>query len=225
MEKPKRKAIGIAAVLIAAAVVIAVILYVLLGGVSCIRHLQAVRPTVETRYRFPDRNAKHLVHAKAQGIAPLDDESQVSGQGDALQRLRSCRHYIVKPATHSHPYLVPQAAQLVEDIGRRFSRKLSEKGYHPHIPVVTSMLRTKADVERLRKVNHVAVSNSAHQYGTTFDISYARYFPALGTGKTPSRNLLARTLGETLQELRREGRCCVKFEHSTNCYHITVRGL
>lgn len=221
-ETMKRALQTIVALLASAAVVVA-IGYLLLGGKECIDHIKPVKPSVEARYRFDDRNAKHLAHAKRIGIKPLSDKSQIAGASHRLRRLGTCRYYIITSYSHSHPYLVPEAARLLDDIGRDFQERLTAEGYHPHAIVVTSLLRTKADVKRLMRVNNAAVSNSAHLNGTTFDISYARFAPWFGKGKTPSRNQLASALGKTLCELRRQGRCSVKYEHSTNCYHITVK--
>lgn len=223
MPQTRKRALRIAALLLIAAVISAVAAYWLLGGMECIRHISAVKPEVESRFRFGDLNAKHLKYAKSIGIELLEEISDIGGEKKRLCKVRTGRRYLIAPATHSHPYLVPEAAQLLKDIGRGFQRRLSSEGYHPHMVVVTSVLRTKSDVKQLQKVNNVAVSNSAHLNGTTFDISYARYAPWLGRGKAPTRNELALALGETLQELRDQGRCCVKYEHSTNCYHITVR--
>lgn len=219
----KYKWLQIILVLLIMAVVAMILVYLLLGGKACISHLSAVKPQVETKYRFGDLNVKHLTYAKRIGIQPLEDENEIDDVTDRLQKVNTCNYYFIRQGAHSHPYLVKEGAQLLKDIGKEFQQQLSSKGYHPHMIVVTSLLRTKSDVKRLMKVNRVAISNSAHLNGTTFDISYARYAPWIGHGKVPSRTELARILGETLHKLRRQGRCCVKYEDSTNCYHITVR--
>lgn len=222
MAKAKKRALRIVAALLAAVVIVTAVAYWLLGGKACISHLSAEKPGVEARYRFGDGNAKQLAYADRIGIKPLEDRSQIADVRDRLHKLYPCRYYLVASYLHSQPYLVPEAAQLLEDIGRGFQQRLTRDGYHPHTVVATSLLRTKSDVRRLMRVNNAAVSNSAHLRGTTFDISYARFAPWFGRGKVPSRDVMARALGETLHELRSQGRCCVKYEHSTNCYHITV---
>lgn len=196
----------------------------LLGGKSCRNNMSTEKPTVEAMYRFDDYNGEHLKQAKSIGISPVDSADKIDNEKVHLRALHTCRHYRIAHLTHSHPYLIPEAAQLLEDIGRNFHQQLRSGGYHPHRIVVTSLLRTKSDVARLQKVNINSVGNSAHLYGTTFDISYANFAPWLGRGRVPSKNELARALGETLQELRSQGRCLIKYEHSTNCYHITVCG-
>ena len=75
----------------------------------------------------------------------------------------------------SIPYLVPKAAILLQDIGRAYFDSLYIKGIPLHQIIVTSVLRTKEDVRKLRTRNGNATENSCHLYGTTFDICYNRY--------------------------------------------------
>lgn len=61
-------------------------------------------------------------------------------------------------------------------IGRNFLDSLESKGLNPNRIIVTSVLRTQEDIKKLQKSgNPNAVSNSAHCYATTFDITYVRY--------------------------------------------------
>ena len=64
-----------------------------------------------------------------------------------------------------------------------------------------------------------ASTNSAHVYGTTFDIAYARY----EDGKKEEVDKLKSVLAEVLQDLRKEKRCYVRYEIKQGCFHITVR--
>ena len=216
----------IASAAIASAAVVALTYYWLLGGEACRKNLSSKpKPEIEAMYRFDDQNDKHRKHAESIGIAaPLDSIEQICSVKNQLCKLRTCRHYRIAHLTHSHPYLVPEAAQLLKEIGRDFKRRLRHGGYHPHRIVVTSLLRTKADVAQLMATPEGinAVRNSAHLYGTTFDVSYANFAPWFGWGKVPGKDVLAHTLGEILHELRSQGRCLVKYERQTDCYHITV---
>ena len=103
-----------------------------------------------------------------------------------------------------------------------FRDSLSSKGLCDNKIIVTSVLRTDADVERLMKYNSVAVKNSAHRYATTFDISYTRFAPA-GLNLKTTKGDLKKVLGEVLRDLRNEKLCYVKYEKSQGCFHITVR--
>ena len=86
--------------------------------------------------------------------------------------------------------------------------------------MVTSVLRTKEDVEKLRRYNHNATENSCHLYGTTFDIAYNKYSPIT---RSVRDDTLKWVLSEVLKDLRKQGRCHIKYEKRQGCFHITVR--
>ena len=125
--------------------------------------------------------------------------------------------------SHSYPFLKPHAADLLGEICRRFQDSLRARGGGAYRPKVTSLLRTPLSVGKLRRVNRNATGESAHQYATTFDISYSKFIcdNAGDTHRTfeDLKNLLA----EILYDLRAQGRCYVKFEYRQSCFHITTR--
>lgn len=108
----------------------------------------------------------------------------------------------------SIPYLVPRAAELLQDIGHSFFDSLQIKGIPLHKIIVTSVLRSKADVTKLRGHNGNATENSCHLYGTTFDICYNRYKTVEdpeGPARRKVRNdSLKWILSEVLNDKRRE---------------------
>ena len=88
--------------------------------------------------------------------------------------------------------------------------------------VVSSLLRTEEDVSRLRRSgNPNASDNSAHCYGTTFDITYTRYWRDEETNEFMQPFELTKVLGEVLQERKAAGKCLVKYEKREHCFHIT----
>ena len=127
----------------------------------------------------------------------------------------------------SIPYLVPRAAVLLQDIGRNFFDSLQLKGVPLHKIIVTSVMRSKADVNKLRGHNGNATQNSCHLYGTTFDVCYNRYKTVEapdGPRKRAVRNdTLKWILSEVLNDIRQSGRCYIKYEVKQGCFHITVR--
>lgn len=179
--------------------------------------------SIEKQYRFSDMQDVQLAAAKKNGITPLDTRDQISKQKNEVVKISTCRAYKIAYLTHSIPYLTHDAKKLLEDIGKSFQKKLKEKGYKKHKIIVTSLLRTSDDVSKLQQVNTNAVKNSAHQYATTFDISYVSYETTSLFGKPVSNATMAQLLGQTLKELRTDGRCYVKYEKKQHCYHITVR--
>ena len=136
-----------------------------------------------------------------------------------LVKISSCRWYEIDDLTHSLPYLVPRADKLLETIGRNFRDSLDSKGLPDRKIIVTSVLRTDSSVKRLRKKNLNASANSAHIFGTTFDVAYARYVG----GKEEERDKLKTVLAEVLQDLRLAKKCYVRYEYKQGCFHITVR--
>ena len=176
---------------------------------------------VNVEYRFGDVNSTHLSAAQRHGITPVANRKML--QTGSLERIKSCDRYKVDGLTHSVPYLTPASEDLLNEIGSRFQQAVKEQGFENHRIIVTSVLRTGEDVRRLRKVNGNASANSAHQYATTFDISYVRFERMSFDGKSVSNKQLANILGRVLKELRNEGRCYIKYERNQTCFHITSR--
>ena len=122
---------------------------------------------------------------------------------------------------------MPRAATLLEEISRSFLDSLTTKGIPFHKLIVTSVLRTEEDVQRLRRHNGNASENSCHRFGTTFDISYNHYFrvqdPALPPQVETWAVTLKSILAEVLNDQRKRGTCYVKYEVHQSCFHITAR--
>ena len=124
------------------------------------------------------------------------------------------------------PYLVPKAQQLLNTIAINFLDSLHRKGLPLHRPIVSSVLRTVDDVARLQQGNKNATTNSCHSYGTTIDITYHRFQPLSSSTRhnvTRYDDELKYVLAQVLFDLRRQGRCYVKYEHKQACFHLTVR--
>lgn len=168
---------------------------------------------------FRDLNDKHVDAARRWGIKPIHSEEELGQQMKKLVKISACRWYEIDDLTHSLPYLVPRAEKLLETIGRNFRDSLDSKGLPDRKIIVTSVLRTNSSVKWLRKKNLNASANSAHMFGTTFDIAYARYVK----GKEEERDKLKTVLAEVLQDLRLDKKCYVRYEYKQGCFHITVR--
>ena len=177
---------------------------------------------------FNDMNDVQLAVAQAIGVPPVADREAADKLKTSLVKLEDTDTYVIDSLTHSIPYLIPSAKELLDRIGRNFQDSLSAKGLNPNKLVVTSVLRTEADVARLRRRNVNASENSTHRYGTTFDLSYWRYekvpeFKGRPYEDVPPEYLRA-TLSQVLKDLHDEpGVCYIKYERKQNCFHITVR--
>lgn len=169
---------------------------------------------------FNDSNHFQLMHARNLGIEPIHDIRGLYRNRRPLVKVTSCRYYAVDSLTHSFPFLVPEAENLLRNIGANFIDSLASRGADGYKIITTSLLRTPHSVKRLRRVNGNATENSTHQYGTTFDISYTR-FECADTTRTINEEDLKNLLAEVLNDLRNRERCMVKFERKTACFHIT----
>lgn len=171
---------------------------------------------------FNDSNYVHLEAARAIGIDPITDARSAWRLKRPIVEVKSCAEYFVDSLTHSYPFLVPEAAGLLKEIGSAFNRELAARGGGSYRIKVTSVLRTPLTVGKLRRVNVNATAESAHQYGTTFDISHAKFVcdsVTVARSQEDLKNLLA----EIVDSLRREGRLYVKHERKQGCLHITAR--
>jgi uncharacterized protein YcbK (DUF882 family) len=186
-----------------------------------------IRGVVSYKRSFGDLNDTHLAVAQKIGIKPLADRKEAEKMKGKLVLVASGDHYTVDSLTHSIPYLIPQAQELLDAIGRNFLDSLENKGLNPNQILVTSVLRTQEDVARLRRRNGNASPNSAHAYATTFDISYRRFHKVEDPDGRPlqdvSPDTLKLVLSEVLRDLRQADRCYVKYELKQGCFHITAR--
>lgn len=170
---------------------------------------------------FNDSNKYQYPFAEKYGIEPITDISKAYFTRQPVMRIATNSHYSVDTLTHSIPYLVPRAGQLLDDIGADFISRLKKRGIRGYRIRVTSLLRTPASVKKLRRVNVNAADSSAHQFATTFDISYNGFDRASDATPTTDEEL-KRTLAETLLTMRKAERCMVKYESKTHCFHVTV---
>ncbi len=181
-----------------------------------------VRMLGSLRKVFNDSNYIHLGVARKYGITPIMKLSDAWNLKVPVIRVVPTETYYIDKLTYSLPYLVPRAKKLLDDIAQTWKDSLTARGGGDYRLKVTSMLRTPATIKKLRRRNTAAVDSSAHQYGTTFDISFVKFVcdnPSTPRTAEDLKNLLA----EVLYDLREEGRCYVKYEHKQGCFHITTR--
>ena len=141
-----------------------------------------------------------------------------------MEEIQTNSYYEVEELTHSIPYLIPPAARLLEEIGKNFQDSLSNLNASLYKIKVTSVTRTVDDVKKLKKRNRNSSVNSAHQYGTTFDVSWVRY-TKVDENDTLNidKDRLKMVLASVLRDLKRADRCYIKHERKQGCFHITVR--
>ena len=176
---------------------------------------------------FPDENDVQLSAAQKLGVTPVANRHEAEKRMNDLVYIGASPYYNVDRLRSSIPYLIPNAAVLLQDIGRAYYDSLTMKGVPLHKIIATSVLRTKEDVEKLRKRNPNATENSCHLYGTTFDIAQNRFItiedPEGPHRRQVTNDTLKWVLSEVLRDMREQGRCYVKYEKKQGCFHISVR--
>ena len=176
---------------------------------------------------FPDQQQVHLTSARRLGVSSVKDRKEAERRKNELVYVGANPYFHIDKLHSSIPYLIPQAARLLNDIGRQYFDSLHVKGIPLHKIIVTSVTRTKSDVERLRRGNLNATDNSCHLYGTTVDICYNRYKtvePPEGPARRQVRNdSLKWILSEVLRDFRNQNRCYIKYEVKQGCFHLTVK--
>jgi len=160
---------------------------------------------------------KHLKAAKSHNNDLVKDKNHLTklvSRGNLVKIKQRGYGWRVADLTHSHSYLIPKGHQTLRDIAREFVKETGQNFF-----VVTSLTRTMKDQDRLRGVNGNASSNdSAHSYGSSFDISYVRFNHNIQTNTK-----LDNELNRILTGFQNSGRIYFVKERLSKCYHIVVR--
>ena len=170
---------------------------------------------------FDDLNEAHLNMAKVMGLAEIPEKRDDVDQ-KVLVRVENTDFLEIDDLRYSVPYLTAAAARELNHIAKAFHDSLSHKQFPVYKLVCSSILRTEEDVTRLRKSgNPNASDNSAHCYGTTFDITYTRYSRDEETDEFMQPYELTKVLAEVLRDEKTLGHILVKYEKKEHCFHIT----
>jgi len=172
---------------------------------------------------FNDLNDKHLEAAKRIGVDPIANRKEAEEKKKKLREVKSNRNYDIDELTHSIPFLVTEASDLLNEIGANFSDSLKSLNAPHYKLIVTSITRTEEDVKKLGKRNVNASKNSAHIYGTTFDISWKRFNKNDKSKTELSEEQLKKVLATVLRDLQKKQACYIKHEKKQACFHITAR--
>ena len=159
------------------AAIVAVVLMAVAFGLALYRYPYTIRyvlsrvvPSVHVSYSgsdlsylnlFNDKQDRQIKAAKKVGLKEAPStRADIDGVLDQLEKVKNSKAYSLAPMSHSVPYLRPNAKAALDQIGIAFRDSLKSKGLPDHKIIVTSILRTKEDVERLQKTNSIATSNS-----------------------------------------------------------------
>jgi hypothetical protein len=193
-------------------------------------------------------NEDHVSAGQRSGVGPVRDSAHVASlvdDGALVQLPDSSRWWVLRELDQSLPYVTPGTRDALEEIGRRFHGRLEARGLPPFRLDVTSVLRTSAQQDELRRRNRNASgTTSSHEFGTTVDIAYLNFNAPQVVEDPPAGRLDARLrayatmrldtigrryaphiegeLGAVLQEMQREGTLMTLRERSQPVFHTTV---
>jgi len=191
---------------------------------------QLISPSapIEPAEIIKDLNVVQLIHAKKNGLkrpfktnAEFDSTYKKMVERFELVEIKDSRLYHLKSLKHSHPFLIPEAVSMIDEIASRFQTKLKEKKLGNYCFFLTSVLRTIETQEKLSKRNGNASDSTAHYYGTTVDISYKHFYNLDNDSIEPSWEVI-QELTKTLLEMRKECKLLAVRERKQSCFHITV---
>lgn len=175
--------------------------------------------------KLTDRIPDYSASARITGIERCSDENDIairvaSGQ---LLRVGNSSRYRVGEMTHSYPYLTPNSRKLLNEIGKRFNKKVARDGLKGSKFIITSMTRTSEMIRLLGKTNINASDNSPHLNGNAFDISYSRFHIRKLNVTECDKWYMKEALAEVIWELRQEKKCWATYEKKQGCFHVVSR--
>ncbi len=194
---------------------------------NCNQLINASAP-IEPAEIISDKNDVQLIHAMKNGLkkpfatnAEFDSTYKKLVEKNELVEIKDCRLYHLKTLKHSHPYLIPEAVSMVDEIATRFQTKLKEKKLGNYCFFLTSILRTQESQEMLSHRNGNATDTTAHFFATTVDISYKHFLNLDNDSIVPKWEII-QELTKTLLEMRKECKLLAVRERKQSCFHITV---
>jgi hypothetical protein len=189
-----------------------------------------------------DKNAEQVAAARKLGqrVSGKAEIDRLVSAGRLVALGDSTPYWILRDMPHSNPYVTPDTRNMLMELGRRFHARLDQLGLPRYRIKVTSALRTDETQAELRRINsYASQTTSAHEFGTTVDVSHERFAvpaPVEGgsmemwemesevleeLGKENARVLQAE-LGRTLAEMRDQGVLHVMMENKQPVYHFTL---
>jgi len=192
-------------------------------------HLHNASAPIEPTEKLNDQNELQHLHAEKNGLKqPFQTNDEFNAKKEdfvrksALVQVTDNRFYQLKSLTHSQPYLIPEAIDMLNEIGYRFQQRLKEKKYKNYRFRITSLLRTEETQSNLCHRNGNATkSSSCHLYGTTVDISYKNFYNIKADSIESSWEAI-QAMTYALSEMRKECKLLVIRERHQSCFHITV---
>lgn len=184
------------------------------------------QPYLTHAWRMNDRVQDHWKYSVQHGLEVLPQRTadiRFAYRKGKLSLITETDGYFVDTMYYSYAFALPYVKSFIDELSERFQQKLKHTDLFGTRFSVTSLLHTKASVQRLKKKNRNAIEHSTHLHGTTFDVSYRSFLNAQKVLNSGEIAHLKEVLATCLYELRAEQKCWVKYEIYQTCFHVVVR--
>ena len=175
--------------------------------------------------KLNDRITDYAYQAKLTGIEKCEDANDIGNRilSGQLRRVKSGRSFKIEKMAFSYPFLTPDSKRLLDEIGKRFRKKVKRDGLMGSRFIITSMTRTSEKIDGLGKTNINASDNSPHLNGNAFDISYARFLFRKLYVTECDKWYMKEALAEVIWQLKEEKKCWATYEKQQGCFHVVSR--
>lgn len=175
--------------------------------------------------KLNDRITDYAYQAKLTGIEKCYDEGDIRKRIKTghLSRVKSNSRYKIENMVYSHSCLTRESKKLLNEIAKRFRKKVRKDGLMGSRFIITSMTRTSENIKDLGKTNINASENSPHLNGNAFDISYARFLFRKLYVTECDKWYMKEALAEVIWQLKEEKKCWATYERKQGCFHIVSR--
>ncbi len=180
----------------------------------------------EYSHHLKDQLKDYISISRSLGIEPCLNETELQERvsiGEIFPVHKS-NSYVIDKMHYSYPYLTDASIRLLKEIEAGFVEKTSEMIELKGIKIIiTSMTRTKEQLEKLRIRNRNASKNSPHLNGNAFDITYVRFKSHKLCLSHCDKKYLKEALADVIWQLRREQKCWATYERKQHCFHVVAR--
>jgi len=187
------------------------------------RPAEEVKPCACNRHTIPVERNPYTAHRQAARALPNSffirhDRDAESGQRKGkLVPVADGPGFDIADLQDSHPLLVPEARDVLQEIGAAFAARLEGTPNAGTRIRVTSLTRTDAQQRGLGRKNYNAIDGgSTHSYGASFDLAFLDRPSNAADCSAPTQALI-----DVLDRLQKDRRILVIPEGV--CLHVTVR--
>jgi len=175
--------------------------------------------------KLNDRIPEYTIYASLTGIEKCEDANDIGNRilSGQLCRVKNGRSFKVEKMAYSYPYLTPDSKKLLDEIAKRFRKKVRKDGLMGSRFTITSMTRTSENIKDLGKTNINSSENSPHINGNAFDISYSRFLFRKLYVTECDKWYMKEALAEIIWQLKEEKRCWATYEKNQGCFHVVSR--